>query len=98
MCYIVTALTVKTTADGDLRESGIANKFRVTLADKCDLPKDSIDTYSSCGDDTTNRLLSVTSHILGATQTTIDIGGAYFHGEPLPMHKGGRKLYAVVPS
>lgn len=30
MCYIFTALTVKTTADGDLRDLDVANKFRVT--------------------------------------------------------------------
>ena len=93
MAYIVTAQTIKTTASGDLRSLGIANKFRVTLADKCDLPVDSIETYSCCVDEITNRLMAAISPLLGAEQTTIDISGAYFHGEPLP----DRSLYAVVP-
>ena len=93
MEYIVTAQTIKTTASGDLRSLGVANKFRVTLADKCDLPVDSIETYSCCVDEITNRLMAAISPLLGAEQTTIDISGAYFHGEPLP----DRSLYAVVP-
>jgi hypothetical protein len=93
MAYIVTAQTIKTTASGDLRAVGVANKFRVTLADKCELPVDSIQTYSCCVDDTTNRLMALISPLLGAEQTTIDISGAYFHGAPLPA----RSLYAVVP-
>jgi hypothetical protein len=93
MAYIVTAQTIKTTASGDLRAVGVANKFRVTLADKCDLPVDSIETYSCCVDEITNRLMASISPLLGAEQTTIDISGAYFHGVPLP----DRSLYAVVP-
>ena len=97
MAYIVTALTIKTTASGDLRELGVANKFRVTLADKrpsSDLPSDNLVTYSCCVDEITNRLMAAISPLLGAEQTTIDISGAYFHGDPLP----DRSLYAVVPA
>ena len=39
-------------------------------------------THSSCADDITNRLISVIAPVLNAEQTSIDVGGAYFHGTP----------------
>ena len=55
-------------------------------------------THSSCADDITNRLISVIAPVLNAEQTSIDVGGVYFHGSPPTMSEGGRRLYAVVSS
>ena len=93
VAYIVTAQTIKTDADGSLRSLGVANKFRITLADKCHLTVDSIETYSCCVDDITNRLMTLLAPMLGAEQTTIDISAAYFHGLPSLL----RRLFSVVP-
>ena len=54
-------------------------------------------THSSCADDITYRFMTVVAPVIGAEQTSIDVGGAYFHGTPPTMDQGGRRLYAVVP-
>ncbi len=74
MCCVVTAETIQTDADVDLRGFGVTSKLRGTLADMCDLPRAAwVPTRAAGGEDTTNRL-SMISKLIGATQTTIDNG------------------------
>ena len=89
-------LTCKTDPNGDPREPGICRKFCVSLSEggRDDIE---VDTYSSCVDDITNRLITVAASALDAEQTSIDVGGAYFHGTPPTMEEGGRMVFAVVP-
>ena len=35
--------------------------------------------------------------LTGSPTTSIDVGGAYFHGTPPTMEEGGRMVFAVVP-
>ena len=90
-------LTKKTDPDGNAREDGVCNKFRVSISEggRGDI---NVLTHSSCADDISNRLISVLAPVIDAEQTSIDVGGAYFHGTPPTMDEGGRRLYAVVPS
>ena len=89
-------LTIKTDPDGNAREAGVSNKFRISVSEggREDIR---VETHSACADDITNRLMSVIAPVLAAEQTSIDVGGAYFHGTPPTMAEGGRRLYAVVP-
>jgi hypothetical protein len=89
-------LTKKTDPDGNAREDGVCNKFRISISEggRADIK---VPTHSSCADDITNRLIAVLAPVLQAEQTSIDVGGAYFHGTPPTMAEGGRRLYAVVP-
>ena len=73
------------------------NKFRIAISEGSHQPGVPIETHSSCADDITNRLISALAPALGAEQTSIDVGGAYFHGTPPTMAEGGRRLYAAVP-
>ncbi len=56
-----------------------------------------VDTFSSCVDDITNRVITLVGSTINAKQTSIDVGGAYFHGTPPTMDEGGRLLFAVSP-
>jgi len=105
IAYIVGAFTHKTDPNGDPRAPGILNKFRVTCADVCQTVVDPLDTYSSCVDSITNRVITSVAPRLRAHQTTIDISSAYYHGRPLPLvpktsssPATGRHLYTVVPA
>jgi hypothetical protein len=105
IAYIVGAFTHKTDPNGDPRAPGILNKFRVTCADVCQTAVDPLDTYSSCVDSITNRVITSVAPRLKAHQTTIDISSAQYHGRPLPLvpktstsPATGRHLYTVVPS
>jgi hypothetical protein len=57
-----------------------------------------VETRSICVDDITNRLITLIAPAIKANQTSIDVGGAYFHGTPPTMAEGGRLVYAVVPT
>jgi hypothetical protein len=57
-----------------------------------------VETHSLCADDITNRLVTLIGPALKATQTSVDVGGAYFHGTPPALAEGGRLVYAVVPT
>ena len=57
-----------------------------------------VETRSICVDDITNRLVTLIAPAIKANQTSIDVGGAYFHGTPPTMAEGGRMVYAVVPT
>jgi len=56
-----------------------------------------VETHSSCVDDISNRLITAIAPAIGAHQTSIDVGGAYFHGTPPSLAEGGRAVFAVVP-
>ena len=90
-------LTKKTDPDGNAREAGVSNKFRISISEGGREDLVTVATHSSCADDITNRFMTVVAPVIGAEQTSIDVGGAYFHGTPPTMDQGGRRLYAVVP-
>jgi hypothetical protein len=69
----------------------------VAVADAADATSGVI-THSSCVDDISNRLITAIAPAIGADQDSIDIGGAYFHGEPPDMDHGGRRLYVRIPA
>ncbi len=48
-----------------------------------------IETNSLCVDEITNRLVSLIAPAIGASQISIDVGGAYFHGTPPSVAEGG---------
>jgi hypothetical protein len=56
-----------------------------------------VETHSSCADDISNRFVTALAPVIEAHQTSIDVGGAYFHGTPPAMEDGGRAVFAVVP-
>jgi hypothetical protein len=102
---IAGAFTHKTDPDGDPRAPGISNRFRVTCADVYQTDEDPLDTYSSCVDSITNRVITSLAPRLRAHQATIDISSAYYYGKPLPLvpktatsPATGRRLCTVVPS
>ena len=94
--HLVAVLTCKLDPAGDPRAPGILNKFRIAIADKADAAS-GVPTFSSCVDDITNRIVTVIASAIGASQTTIDVGGAYYHGTPDPVEAGGRYLFARIP-
>ena len=95
--YLVPVLTCKADPNGDPRELDVLNKFRISLSEgKRDGLAD-VETHSLCVDEITNRLITLIAPAIGATQTSIDVGGAYFHGTPPTLEQGGRTVFAVVP-
>ena len=94
--HIVAVLTCKLDPAGDPRAPGILNKFRVAIADRTDATS-GVPTFSSCVDDVTNRIIPAVAPAVRATQTTIDVGGAYYHGTPDSVEAGGRYLFARIP-
>jgi hypothetical protein len=94
--HIVAVLTCKLDPAGDPRAPGILNKFRVAIADRTDATS-GVPTFSSCVDDVTNRIITAVAPAVRATQTTIDVGGAYYHGTPDSVEAGGRYLFARIP-
>ncbi len=58
-----------------------------------------VETHSLFVDEITNRLITLIAPAIVATQTSIDVGGAYFHGTsspPTTLAQGGRIFFAVV--
>ena len=94
--FIVGVLTWKRDSAGDPRDAGILRKFRVALSDKLEANR-GVPTFSSCVGDITNRTITALAPSLHATQTTIDVGGAYYHGTPDSVAEGGRIVYAHIP-
>ncbi len=84
MGNIVAVLTVKRDPSGNQRELDVVRKLRVAISDPTS--KDSVDvvSYSSCVDPMTNIIITAVAPALRAEQTSIDVGGAYWHGTPLP--------------
>ncbi len=84
--YLVVVFKCKTDPNGDPREGGVCRKFRISVSEggSSDVK---VDTFSSCVDDITNRIVTLVGSTIDAKQTSIDVGGAYFHGTP--PHDGG---------
>ena len=93
---IVSVLTCKADPSGDPREPDVTNKFRISMSEGTRENID-VETHSSCVDDISNRLITAIAPAIGAHQTSIDVGGAYFHGTPPSLEDGGRAVFAVVP-
>ena len=85
---IVTALTIKTDPDGNARESGVSNKFRISISEggRDDIR---VETHSACADDITNRFMSVIAPVLSAEQTSIDVGGGILSRHAADHGRGG---------
>jgi hypothetical protein len=94
--YLVTVFKCKKDPNGDPREGGVCRKFRISISEGGS-SQVKVDTFSSCADDITNRIVTLIGSTLDAKQTSIDVGGAYFHGTPPSMAEGGRMLFAVSP-
>ena len=90
--FIVSVLKVKTDPDG----TPTSRKGRITLSDPASATV-AVDSYSACADDITDRVITAVAQRLGLQSDVADVGGAYFHGKPIPADQGGRELYAVVP-
>jgi len=95
--YIVAVLTCKFDPAGGPRSKEVLNKFRVAIADKADAASGVV-THSNCADEISNRIIAAIAPAIGAHQDSIDVGGAYFHGIPLSMLLGGRRLYVRIPA
>ena len=94
MGFIVSVLTCKSNPDG----GDIFNKFRIAVAESQGTELTAAQTYSSCADDISNRVITSIGPTILAHQTTIDVGGAYYFGVPPGMDDPeGRLLYAVMP-
>ena len=93
----MSVLTCKADPDGDPRGGGVTNKFRIAVAESKGTELGVGQTYSSCADEISNRVITAIGPTLEAHQTSIDVGGAYYFGVPPSMSEGGRLLYAVVP-
>jgi hypothetical protein len=89
-------LTCKADPSGDPREPDVTNKFRISMSEGAkEVVK--VETHSSCADDISNRFVTSLAPVIEAHQTSIDVGGAYFHGTPPTLEQGGRAVFAVVP-
>jgi hypothetical protein len=95
--YIVAVLTCKHDSAGDPRDPKILNKFRVAYADPARLDGTVVETFSSTVDSLSNVIITALAPAMGAEQTSIDVGGAYYHGQPPSIADGGRLVFAHVP-
>jgi hypothetical protein len=98
MGNIVAVLTMKRDPSGNQRELDVARKLRVAISDPTS--KDSVDvkSYSPCVDPMSNIIITAVAPSLRAEQTSIDVGGAYWHGTPPSLDDGGRVIFAPVPA
>jgi len=76
----------------------VVNKFRISMSEGGREDLVAVETHSMCVDDISNRLITLIAPAIKAHQTSIGVGGAYFHGTPPTMAEGGRMVYAVVPT
>jgi hypothetical protein len=74
--FIVSVLTCKADPAGDPRGGGVTNKFRVAVAESKGSELSKGQTYSSCADEISNRVITAIGPTLEAHQTSIDVGGA----------------------
>ena len=95
--YLVAVLTCKLDSAGDPRDPTILNKFRVAYADPARHTGQVVETFSSTVDSLSNVVITALAPSIGAEQTSIDVGGAYYHGTPPTVADGGRLVFAHVP-
>ena len=93
---LVAILVCKLDTAGDPRDPTILNKFRIALSDPSEAAS-GVPTFSSCVAATSNRIITAIVPAIGATQTTIDVSSAYYHGTPDPIDTGGRYVFARIP-
>ena len=93
---LVAILVCKLDTAGDPRDPTIVNKFRIALSDPSEAAS-GVPTFSSCVAATSNRIITAIAPALDATQTTIDVSSAYYHGTPDPIETGGRYVFARIP-
>jgi hypothetical protein len=96
VAFIVAVFATKTDPQGDPRNPDIVRKFRVAFADSQGAGPGVI-TYSSCVDSMSNMIISAIAPAIDAHQTSIDVGGAYYHGTPPSIEEGGRLVFAHMP-
>ena len=71
--------------------------MRVAISDPQAKDMPIVESYSSCVDAMSNIIITALAPALGAEQTSLDVGGAYWHGTPPALHEGGR-IIAPVPA
>jgi hypothetical protein len=96
VAFLVAIFAEKKTPSGDPRQPEIVHKFRIAFADSQGVGPDVL-TFSSCVDGLTNIVITAVTPALGAHQTSIDVGGAYYHGTPPSLAEGGRLVFAHMP-
>ena len=96
--HIVAILTVKRDPSGNPRAPDIVRKMRVAISDPQAKDMPIVESYSSCVDAMSNIIITALAPALGAEQTSLDVGGAYWHGTPPALHEGGRIIIAPVPA
>jgi hypothetical protein len=96
VAFLVAIFAEKKTPSGDPRQPEIVHKFRIAYADSQGVGPDVL-TFSSCVDGLTNIVITAVTPALGAHQTSIDVGGAYYHGTPPSLAEGGRLVFAHMP-
>ena len=89
-------LTCKADPEGEARGGTVTNKFRVAVAESRGTELGASQTYSSCADEISNRVITAIGPSFEAHQTSIDVGGAYYFGIPPGMDsKDGRKKKVI---
>jgi len=96
VAHIVAIFTEKLTSTGEARAPEVLHKFRIAYADSQGV-EEGVLTFSSCVDGMTNMVVTAVAPAIHAHQTSIDVGGAYYHGTPPSLEEGGRLVFAHMP-
>ncbi len=98
MGNIVAVLTIKRDPSGNPRAPEVLRKLRVAISDPSAADSVDVESYSCCVDPMSNIVVTALVPALEAEQTSIDVGGAYWHGTPPSIAEGGRVILAPVPA
>jgi hypothetical protein len=96
VAHIVAIFTEKLTSTGEARAPEVLHKFRIAYADSQGV-EEGVLTFSSCVDGMTNMVVTAVAPAIHAHQTSIDVGGACYHGTPPSLEEGGRLVFAHMP-
>jgi len=96
VAFLVAVFADKLTPSGDPRKPEILHKFRIAYADSQGVGPEVL-TFSSCVDGLSNIVITSVAPAINAHQTSIDVGGAYYHGTPPSLEEGGRNVFAHMP-
>ena len=91
MGNIVAVLTVKRDPPGNQREIDVVRKLRVAISGPSSKDSVDVESYSSCVDPMSNIIITAVAPALRAEQTSIDVGGAYWHAA-IPRRQRARHL------
>jgi hypothetical protein len=97
MGNIVAVLTIKRDPSGNPRAPEILRKLRVAISDPTAADSVDVESYSCCVDPMSNIVITALVPVLEAEQTSLDVGGAYWHGQPPAIADGGRVILAPAP-